>query len=55
MHKDDASFTEKSATKRKHILHLFYVAEKDDKEDGIAQTQLDLWMDDTLLNQVKEF
>ena len=38
LQKDDASFTDKSATKYKQIFHWFYVAEKDDDEDGIAHT-----------------
>ena len=37
LHKDDVSLTEKAATKCKHLLHWFYVAEKDEDEDGITQ------------------
>ena len=55
LHKDYDSFTEKSATKCKYILHCFYVAEQDDDTDGIVQIQFASCTYDTLLKQVKDF
>ena len=35
LHKDNAYFTEKAATKCKQILYQFFVAEEDDDVDSI--------------------
>ena len=55
LHEDYSSFTEKAATKCKHLLHWFYVAEKWYYENSIVQIQFASCMNDTLINQVKDF